>query len=143
MPGTRLVAATVLAFALVGLSWGERALERLGGGGPESGAQARGGVCEYRLKTGAPCMGCGGTRAFGQMARGGWREALALNPLGAFAALAAWLVAASALASASTARFGFLGAALGTVLALVPAAVVWNAIHWWLSLPPGPLSLPL
>ncbi len=40
-------------------------------------------VCSYRLRTGLPCIGCGGTRAFQLTSRGEWRAAFTTNLLGA------------------------------------------------------------
>ena len=46
-------------------------------------------VCSFRRQTGQPCLGCGGTEAFGHASRGRWSAAAAANPLGAFTGLAA------------------------------------------------------
>lgn len=94
-------------------------------------------VCSFRRQTGQPCLGCGGTEAFGDAARGRWAEAAAANPLGAFAGLAAWALAAAGLLTASGAGAGWLRRMGALVLVLLPLAFVVNAVVWWMSLPPG------
>jgi hypothetical protein len=94
-------------------------------------------ACSFRQRTGVPCMGCGGTTAFGLAARGHAAEALAANPLGAFAGLGAWALAlAASLTLVSGAPF-WLARAGGAVLLLLPVAFIVNALVWWASLPPG------
>lgn len=82
-------------------------------------------------------MGCGGTHAFARMARGDVEAATRANPLGAYAAFAAWLLALGSGASLLTGRASFMKGALLTLSALSPAVFLWNAVAWWLSLPPG------
>jgi hypothetical protein len=94
-------------------------------------------TCSFRRQTGQPCPGCGGTEAFSHAAHGRWRAAAAANPLGAFAGLAAWALAAAGLLAVlggGTAGLRRVGA---LVLLLLPAAFVANAVVWWMSLPPG------
>jgi hypothetical protein len=74
-------------------------------------------ACSFRRQTGQPCVGCGGTEAFGAASRGRWKAAAAANPLGAF---------------------GLRGTG-ALVIALVPVAFLVNAVVWWMSLPPGAL----
>jgi hypothetical protein len=94
-------------------------------------------VCSFRQKTGLPCLGCGGTSAFENAARGRWTSAAADNPLGAFAGLAAWSLSLAAGMTVSGAGAGWLRRTGLAVLALAPLAFVVNAAVWWLSLPPG------
>jgi hypothetical protein len=96
-------------------------------------------VCSFRRQTGQPCLGCGGTEAFGAASRGHWTTAAAANPLGAFAGLAAWGLAAASLLTLAGAGRVFLRGAGALVIALVPVAFVVNAVVWWMSLPPGAL----
>ena len=94
-------------------------------------------TCSFRRQTGHPCLGCGGTEAFGHAARGRWRAAAAANPLGAFAGLAAWLLAAASSLTVLGAGDGWVRRVGLLVLALLPAVFVVNAVVWWTSLPPG------
>jgi Protein of unknown function (DUF2752) len=96
-------------------------------------------VCSFRRQTGQPCLGCGGTEAFSQASRGHWAAAGAANPLGAFAGLGAWVLAAASLLTLTGAGAGWLRWAGGLVLGLLPVAFVVNAVVWWMSLPPGAL----
>jgi hypothetical protein len=97
-------------------------------------------VCSFRRQTGQPCVGCGGTEAFGEAARGRWAQAAAANPLGAFAGLAAWALAASSLMTLGGAGAGWLRRVGAGVLVLLPAALVAAVAVWLLSLPPGALG---
>ncbi len=94
-------------------------------------------LCSFRARTGAPCLGCGGTEAFGHASRGRFVRAVVANPLGAWSGAAAWvLLFASGLTLAGggtrALRLAFL-----SVAATLPAAFVVNAFAWWASLPPG------
>jgi uncharacterized protein DUF2752 len=94
-------------------------------------------MCSFRARTGAPCLGCGGTEAFGHAARGRFARAVVANPLGAWSGVAAWaLLFASGLALAGGGT-RVLRLALLSVAATLPAAFVVNAFIWWVSLPPG------
>ena len=94
-------------------------------------------VCSFRARTGAPCLGCGGTEAFGLAARGRFLRAVVANPLGAWSGATVWaLLFASGLALA-TGGTRALRLALLAVIATLPAAFVVNAFAWWASLPPG------
>jgi hypothetical protein len=94
-------------------------------------------VCSFRARTGAPCLGCGGTEAFGHAARGRFASAVIANPLGAWAGATAWaLLLASALTLAGGATRA-LRLALLSAAATLPAAFVVNAFVWWASLPPA------
>lgn len=139
MSGLRPFAVTLLALSLAGLFGGGSALDALCGAGSTGGAEARGArLCEYRIETGRPCLGCGGTRALRRMSRGDWRSALAANPLGAYAGLALWLLALGGLGAAITGRPAVVKVSLGIAAALAPAAFVWNAWSWWLLFRAGP-----
>lgn len=96
-------------------------------------------VCEFRQRTGVPCMGCGGTTAFGLAARGRVARAALVNPLGAYAGLAAWGLAAAALLTLLSGAPVLLARTALALLALFPAVFVVNAVAWWASLPPGAL----
>lgn len=136
--GVRSVGLLLLAFCLLGIAGGERALDVLRGGDPAAGAAPR--LCSFRARTGVPCLGCGGTRALGRMARGDWRGALAANPLGAFAGAALWGLAAAGAAAAWTGAAAWLRGVLALLVALTPGAFLWNVISWWLML--GSRSVP-
>jgi hypothetical protein len=96
-------------------------------------------VCPFRQQTGQPCLGCGGTEAFGDASRGRWRAAAIASPLGAFAGLAAWGLAAASLLTLTGAGAGWLRRTGALILVLLPAAFMVNAVVWWMSLPPGAL----
>ena len=96
-------------------------------------------VCAFRQQTGQPCLGCGGTAAFGEASRGHWTAAAAANPLGAFTGLAAWVLAGASLLTLTGAGAGWLRRAGALTFALLPVAFVVNAVVWWTSLPPGAL----
>ena len=123
----RPIAAFALALAVAGLAGGEALL-----------GAAHPGVCSYRQRTGLPCMGCGGTHAFGRMVSGDVTGAVASNPLGAWAGLAVWLLVPGGAAAAAAGRLGPLVATLVGLLASFPLAFAWNALVWWTSLPAGP-----
>lgn len=97
-------------------------------------------VCSYRQRTGVPCLGCGGTRALRLAARGDLRGALRANPLGAWAAVVAWLTALGAAASVFTGNGTWLRrAAWVTALSAGPVCV-GTFVWWWRALPGGPLG---
>jgi hypothetical protein len=96
-------------------------------------------VCDFKRRTGHPCPGCGGTTAFEHAAHGEWRAATATNPLGAFAGLAAWALAAASLLTVTGAGAGWLRGTGAAVLVLLPAAFLADIVVWFLSLPPGAL----
>jgi hypothetical protein len=94
-------------------------------------------VCSFRARTGAPCMGCGGTEAFGHAARGRFLRAVVANPLGAWTGAAVWALLLASGATLAGAGTRFLRLALLSAAATLPAAFVVNAFAWWASLPPG------
>jgi hypothetical protein len=96
-------------------------------------------VCAFRQTTGVPCLGCGGTTAFGLVARGHVVAGLTENPLGGFAGLAAWTLALASILTLATGAPAGLARVGVAVLALLPLAFVVNALVWWWSLPPGAL----
>jgi hypothetical protein len=89
--------------------------------------------CSFQRRTGLPCMGCGGTRAFERAARGDVFGALSLNPLGAWTALSAGMLAIGAAAALWTRRARIFVVLVVVVSATAPMAVVGNALRWWLS----------
>ncbi len=91
-------------------------------------------ACAYRVRTGRPCLGCGGTHAFERAVRGDLLGATRLNPLGAFAGAAAWLILLGALAGSIAGRLkSFVIACL--IVGLAMPAVVGAAWVWWLNMP--------
>jgi hypothetical protein len=99
-------------------------------------------VCSFRARTGLPCVGCGGTRAFRLGARGAFAAAARANLLGAYAAGAVWVTMAGALASLLLGRPKIMTVSLLTVVVASPA-VLMATIGWWMwRLPPGALSGP-
>ena len=99
-----------------------------------AGAPA-GEVCSFRAQTGAPCLGCGGTTAFGHAARGRFLTAAVANPLGAWSGAATWALAIGSLLALAGAGTRALRFALLSMAATLPAAFVVNAVAWWASLP--------
>ena len=91
-------------------------------------------ACDFKRQTGHPCPGCGGTAAFEHASHGEWAAAAAANPLGAFAGLAAWVLAASSLLTLTGAGAAWLRRTGLVVLVLLPAALLANAAVWFLSL---------
>lgn len=135
-PATRGLAAMIFVVCATLLALGESsvsAARRAQGLADDPTAQ----VCSFRARTGAPCLGCGGTEAFGHAARGRFVPALVANPLGAWSGAAAW---AFLLASGLTLAGGGtrpLRLALISAAVTLPAAFVVNAFAWWATLPPG------
>jgi hypothetical protein len=83
-PSPALVEVKVVAGAALALAWAGLAAPRSGGGEP---------LCALRHLSGLACPTCGVTRALALLARGAWRESLALHPWAAALALqvvAAW-----------------------------------------------------
>jgi Protein of unknown function (DUF2752) len=94
-------------------------------------------VCSFRARTGAPCLGCGGTEAFGHAARGRFVSAVVANPLGAWAGATAWALLFSSGLTLAGGRTRPLRLALLSAAATLPAAFIVNVFAWWASLPPG------
>ncbi len=94
--------------------------------------------CSFRARTGQPCLGCGGTRALELAARGELRAAARQNPLGAWAALVAWLTAACAAAAVWSGNGAWLKRAACLAGASAPLAFAWTFVWWWRFLPSGP-----
>jgi hypothetical protein len=83
--------AWLVAGAALALAWAGLTASRSGGGEP---------LCALQRLSGLACPTCGVTRALALLARGAWRESLALHPwaaalalqvTGAWALWAAWL----------------------------------------------------
>jgi hypothetical protein len=119
----------VVCAALLSLAEGTAAAARRAQGLPE------GEVCSFRARTGAPCLGCGGTEAFGHAARGRFARAAVANPLGAWTGAVAWALLAACGVTLAGAGTGILRASLLLIAATLPAAFGLNAIAWWTSLP--------
>jgi hypothetical protein len=96
-------------------------------------------ACSFRARTGLPCVGCGGTHAFVLGVRGRFPSALRANPLGAFVAAAAWVLALGAATTLVTGRVGALKVPLLTTVVLLPVVFVGTVVWWWWGLPPGAL----
>jgi hypothetical protein len=135
-------AAALVGVALAGvLLWlGDRSLPVLHaatawmeGGDPSSPF-----VCSYRAKTGHPCVGCGGTTAFGLASRGRFVAAARANLLGAFAGAAAWLLFGAAALAAASGRAAVLRWTAALVGLSAPIVFVVSLVAWWSSLPAGP-----
>ena len=92
-------------------------------------------MCSFRAQTGSPCLGCGGTEAFGLASRGRFLRAAIANPLGAWSGAATWLLAAASALTLAGARPDIFRWTLFSLAATLPAAFVVNAIAWWTSLP--------
>ena len=135
-PATRGLAAMIFAVCAGLLFLGESsvaAARRVQGLSNAPSAQ----MCSYRARTGAPCMGCGGTEAFGHAARGRFVSAVIANPLGAWSGASVWALVLASGATLAGAGTRSLRLALLSVAATLPAAIVVNGFAWWASLPPG------
>ena len=99
------------------------------------GADPAAEICSFRAKTGAPCLGCGGTEAFGHAARGRFARAAVANPLGAWTGAVVWTLLAACGLTFAGAGTALLRAALFGIAVTLPAAFFVNAIAWWTSLP--------
>jgi hypothetical protein len=132
------LALIVLAVAAAGLWLGPWALDGLRAAEARfTGRPELAQVCSFRLRTGLPCLGCGGTRALAAVARGDLRRGFARNPLGAAVGLAAWVLLASAMASLVLGQAQLLYWALGLVSAALPLALLVSAVVWWQSVQEG------
>ena len=122
-----VVCAVLLSLAEGSVAAARRAQGLAGGPAPE--------ICSYRAKTGAPCLGCGGTEAFGHAARGRLGRAVVANPLGAWTGASVWALLVACGLTFAGAGTGILRAALYSSAATLPAAFFVNAIAWWTSVP--------
>jgi hypothetical protein len=138
MPSVRGLAAVVLVATLALLAGGAPAIDDV----REWAARAGGGsaICSFRARTGVDCLGCGGTRAFGHVARGRMASGFRANPLGAMVGLLIWGGALAAGLSFITSRWRYLGWLVTAAAILLPVTFVVHAVRWWSALPPG-LSL--
>lgn len=92
-------------------------------------------VCSFRARTGAPCLGCGGTHALGLMARGRLVPALQQNPLGAWVGLVLWTVALVAGTCVLTGRGPAWRPLIVTLVTSGTTAFLVTLIWWWHRLP--------
>ncbi len=99
-------------------------------------------VCSFRARTGVPCVGCGGSRAFQLGARGALGSSFQANPLGAWAAASAWVLVIAAAASLLAGRARPLRVPLVTVALLTPLVLLAAVVSWLWRLPPGALTGP-
>lgn len=89
------------------------------------------GQCSYLRQTGRPCLGCGGTRAYGLAATGQLGAAARVNLLGAFSGAAVWLVALGSAASLLSGHACFLKLCVLLVVVVAPLVMVGGAVIWW------------
>ena len=89
------------------------------------------GQCSYLRQTGRPCLGCGGTRAYGLAAAGQLSAAARMNLLGAFSGAAVWLVALGSAASLASGRACFLKLCVLLVVVVAPLVLVGGVVIWW------------
>ena len=130
-------AAVLLALSIAALGGGAPAVDAI----REGIARATGtpAACSFRTRTGHDCLGCGGTRAFGHVARGRVREGFRWNPLGAMIGVCAWAFAVAALVTLARGRGAGRTLGLTAAMALVAVALTFlvHAVTWWRALPPG------
>ena len=133
--------AALLGVLLTGgaLAGGGAFVDGLGAASEWATGERVGPVCPFRARTGLPCMGCGGTHAFHAATRGRLSEAVRTSPLGAFAGLATWFLSLGLVTTVLSGRPRVLFWVFLIVVALAPVALIWNGVHWWLSLPVGSL----
>lgn len=89
------------------------------------------GPCAYLRETGRPCLGCGGTRAYGLAVAGHLCAAAQRNLLGAVAGVAVWLTAVGSAASLATGRACFLSTCVVLVALVAPLALAGGIVIWW------------
>jgi hypothetical protein len=132
---TRVISALVLAGCAALLLGGAPAIDAA----REVVARATGEptVCSFRARTGHDCLGCGGTRAFGQVARGRVREGFRWNPLGAVIGLGTWALLLAAALSFATGRGRSLALTTAGVLIVLTLTFVVHGVLWWRTLPRG------
>jgi hypothetical protein len=94
-------------------------------------------VCAFRARTGHDCVGCGGTRAFGHVARGRLVAGFRANPVGAMIALVTASLALAALWALITGRSRPLAWTALAGVGLVTSTFAVHAVLWWRALPPG------
>ena len=121
--------------ALATLAGGPWALDRLrqrGRGLARGVRRTKPLVCSYRLRTGLPCIGCGGTRAFELTSRGEWRAAFATNLLGASTerARGCWPPAAAWCSLRGRTRT-LLASAGACAVALLAVLIVQVVVFFW------------
>lgn len=124
----RSIALVCLASAVLVVVAGVPVLELGSGGRP----------CEFRVQTGQPCVGCGGTHALHAAVRGDFRSAARANILGAFAGAALWLVVVASSLSLMTGWPHFLRWCVVVLGLTAPIAFAVGVARWWMGLPPGP-----
>jgi hypothetical protein len=133
----RVVPGLVLLFTVGLLAAGPWALGRLRAadaawrGAPEEEAL----LCSYKLRTGQPCLGCGGTRAFRLTAQGEWGSAFAANRLGAFTGASLWVLAAVAAWSLGRGKSRALLGAAGACAAVLLAVLLFESVRFLRSAP--------
>lgn len=131
MPALRPAAALLLAVSLLLLAGGTRGLDvlRTFSGSP--------GACPFRTRHGVDCLGCGGTRAFGDVARGRLEAGFRRNPVGAMTGVLVWATAAAAAVSFAVRRVRPLLWLLLAAVPLLAGTLAVHAVGWWHTLPPG------
>jgi hypothetical protein len=87
--------------------------------------------CSYLRQTGRPCLGCGGTRAYGLLVKGQIGAAARTNLLGAFTGAAVWLLALGAAGSLATGSARILKACVVLVVLVTPLVMVGGVVIWW------------
>jgi len=131
-PSFPWLAGGVLVLAAAGLWGGPPALDVLRAAEARlTGRPELVEACSFRLRTGLPCLGCGGTRALAAVARGDVRRGWATNPLGACIGLATWALLGGALLSLVLGKARPLHWTIGLVAAALPLAFLASAIVWW------------
>ena len=130
----RATASIVLALCVGLLAGGAPAIDALRGAVASVTGEPT--VCTFRARTGHDCLGCGGTRAFGHVARGHLVAGFRANPLGAMVGIAAWALTAAALVSLWQRRARPLGLAAAAAMVALGVTFVVHALLWWRALPP-------
>ena len=127
----RPAAALLLVVALSLLAGGARGIDvlRAVSGHPD--------VCGFRARYGVDCLGCGGTRAFGEVARGRIPAGFERNPIGAMTALLLWGAVPAASWAWATRRARPLAVWLFVAVPALAATLVVHGVRWWRALPPG------
>jgi hypothetical protein len=82
------------------------------------------------------CLGCGGTRAFADVAHGRLAAGFRHNAVGAMTALVAWAVVLAAVVSLARGRLAPVGWTLAAGAAVLSVTFAGHAVAWWRALPP-------
>ena len=131
LPPVRPAAVFLMVASLLTLAAGATAMDALRAlaGDP--------GTCGFRARFGLDCLGCGGTRAFDDVARGRLSTGFERNPIGAMSGVAVWATLLAAASSWWRRRWEPIVAVLIASTLALAVTVAVHGVRWWRALPPG------